>query len=357
MSMNVRTIFIFGVVALVVGGAAYLTLSSSSDRGGTRGGAARAGGMRLPVVGMIATPRDFDNSIIASGTILASEEVELRSEVAGKVIHLPFREGARVKRGDLLLKINDADLRAQLLRARSRMNLATQREDRQKKLREINGVSADQYDEAVNELTASSAEVALLEAQVQKTEIRAPFDGIIGLRLVSEGSYISSTTLIARLQDMSFVKVDFSVPEKYAPQVRVGMEIAFTVEGTSEVFQGTVYAIEPKIDPATRSLRVRARSSNESGRILPGSYTKVRLVLQRQSDAILIPSQALMPDLDGQKVFVARDGTARLVRVEAGLRTENLVQIVSGIKPADTVLTTGLLQLREGSPIQVTIQN
>jgi membrane fusion protein (multidrug efflux system) len=277
--------------------------------------------------------------------------------VAGKVISLPFREGARVKKGDLLVKINDADLRAQLLRARSRMELATQREDRQKKLREINGVSVDQYDEARNELTAAAAEVALLEANLQKTEVRAPFDGVIGIRLISEGSYISSATLVARLQDMSFVKVDFSVPEKYAPQVKVGMPLSFTIEGTSEVFHGTVYAIEPKIDPATRSLRVRARSSNESGRILPGSYTKVRLVLDRRDDAILIPSPALMPDLDGQKVFVARNGEARLVRVETGLRTENLVQIISGISPGDTVLTTGLLQLRASSPIQVTIQD
>lgn len=355
--MNTRLLSFGGVAVLAIAGLLYLTLGSNEDPGRRGGGASRAGGMRLPVVGMVVEPRAFDNAIVASGTILASEEVELRTEVAGKVVSLPFREGARVKKGDLLVKINDADLRAQLMRAQSRLDLATQREDRQKKLREINGVSVDQYDEARNELTAATADVALLEANLQKTEVRAPFDGVIGIRLVSEGSYISSATLVARLQDMSFVKVDFSVPEKYAPQVRVGMQITFTIEGTSEVFKGTVYAIEPKIDPATRSLRVRARSANESGRILPGSYTKVRLVLDRRDDAILIPSQALMPDLDGQKVFLAKNGEARLVRVEAGLRTENLVQISSGISPADTVLTTGLLQLREGSPIQVTIQD
>ncbi len=348
-----------GIAAVAVAAVLYLTFGSGSDgrAAGRSGGASRAGGMRLPVVGLVVTPKPFDNTIVASGTILASEEVELRSEVSGKVVSLPFREGARVKEGDLLVKINDADLRAQLLRARSRLELAKQREERQRKLREINGVSADQYDEARNELTAAGAEVALLEAQVQKTEVRAPFDGVIGIRFISEGSYISSATLVARLQDVSFVKVDFSVPEKYAPHVKVGMEITYTIEGTSEVFRGTVYAIEPKIDPATRSLRVRARSANEAGRILPGSYTKVRLVLNRLNDAILIPSQALMPDLDGQKVFLARDGFARIVRVETGTRTEDLVQIVSGIRAADTVLTTGLLQLREGAPIQVTVQN
>jgi membrane fusion protein (multidrug efflux system) len=357
MTMNVRLVGLIGAGVAAVAGILYLTLGSEGSAGPRSGGATRAGGMRLPVVGMVIAPRPFDNAIVASGTILASEEVELRSEVAGKVVSLPFKEGARVKKGDLLVKINDADLRAQLMRARSRLDLATQREDRQKRLREISGVSADQYDEARNELTAATAEVALLEANLQKTEVRAPFDGVIGIRLVSEGSYISSATLVARLQDMSFVKVDFSVPEKYAPQVRTGMEITFTIEGTSEVFRGTVYAIEPKIDPATRSLRVRARSSNESGRILPGSYTKVRLMLQRKEDAILIPTQALMPDLDGQKVYVAKNGLAQIVRVEAGLRTENVVEIVSGISAGDTILTTGLLQLREKSPIQVTIQN
>ena len=313
--------------------------------------------MRLPVVGIVIEPRPFDNAIQATGSILASEEVELRSEVAGKVISLPFTEGSKVKKGDLLVKINDEDLRAQLMRTKSRLELITQRVERQRKLREINGVSDEQYEEARNELTSVRAELALLQAQLNKTEVRAPFNGVVGLRYVSEGSYISSTTLVARLQDVSFVKVDFSVPEKYAPEVRVGMDVAFTVEGTSDPFRGVVYAIEPKIDPSTRSLRVRARASNESGRILPGSYTKVVLVLKRQQNAILVPSQALMPDRDGQKIYVVKDGLARLIPVEAGMRTENQVQVTSGLSGRDTVLTTGLLQLRDGTPVQVRIQD
>ncbi len=274
MNMTSKTI-ILGAAGVVVAAAAILfsnrsgTAESSMGRGGNQ--ASRAAGMRLPVIGTILTPQPFDHSIQATGTILAAEEVELRTEASGKVVSLPFREGSKVNKGDLLVKINDADLRAQLMRSRSRLTFALQREERQRKLREINGVSEEQYDEAKNELTSVRAEVALLEAQVQKTEVRAPFDGVVGLRFVSEGSFISSTTLVARLQDVSFVKVDFSVPEKYAPQVRVGMEISFTVEGSSDPFRGTVYAIEPKIDPATRSLRVRGRLKNQHRRLQPRS--------------------------------------------------------------------------------------
>jgi membrane fusion protein (multidrug efflux system) len=344
------------LVAVVI---VVLALRGATGSEGRRanGQANRTAGMRLPVIGIVVEAQPFDNTIQATGTVMASEEVELRSEVSGKVISLPFREGSKVHKGDLLVKINDADLRAQLFGSRSRLEFITQKEERQRKLREINAVSEEQYEEARNALTNGQAEVALLEAQLQKTEVHAPFDGVVGLRFVSEGSYISSATLVARLQDVSFVKVDFSVPEKYAPQVRVGMEVSFTLEGTSDPFKGIVYAIEPKIDPSTRSLRVRARTPNAEGRILPGSYTKVLLVLQRIPNAILVPTQALLPDRDGQTAFVVRSGVARLIPVEAGMRNENTILILSGLKASDTLLTTGLLQLRDGSPVQVTLQN
>lgn len=360
MTMRMKKTLVGGTVLVAAAVVVFLftrTGASETTEGRGAGQGGRSGGMRLPVVGIVIQPRPFDNTIQATGSILASEEVELRSEVAGKVISLPFKEGSKVRKGDLLVKINDEDLRAQLMRTRSRMELVTQRAERARKLREINGVSEDQFEEAQNELTSVRAEQALLQAQLNKTEVRAPFDGVIGLRFVSEGSYISSATLVARLQDVSSVKVDFAVPEKYAALVRVGMRVTFSTEGTSEPFHGDVYAIEPKIDPATRSLRVRARATNEAGRLLPGSYTKVLLVLQRQQDAILVPTQALMPDRNGQKIFVVRNSVARLIAVEAGMRTENSVIITSGLANRDTVLTTGLLQLRDGSPVQVRIQD
>lgn len=354
--MNNKRISIIAVLVVVL--ASILVLSSSEAPKKKEQAArseSRSGVMRTPVRGVVITPRSLDNKIFATGNIIAMEEVELRSEVSGKVIKIAFKEGSHVKKGDLLVKINDSELKAQLEKAQSKSKLVEEKEFRQRQLRERSLISQEVYDEVKNELNSIRADMELLHAQLQKTEIRASYNGVVGLRYVSEGSYISPQTLIARLQDIGSVKIDFSIPEKYAPMVQKGNKVRFSVEGSSKQHEGTVYAIEPKIDPVTRTLRLRALARNEREAILPGSFAKVELILKREQDAVLVPTFAVIPDIEGQKVFVAKNGIATLVKIETGIRTEEQIHVMRGLQANDTVIVTGLLQLKPGSPVAVTV--
>ncbi|KER10870.1 MAG: hypothetical protein HY22_01410 [[Candidatus Thermochlorobacteriaceae] bacterium GBChlB] len=313
-----------------------------------------AGASALPVKGYVLNPRKLDNKVIASGTITANEEVELRSEASGRITRILFSEGSTVKQGNLLVKINDNELQAQLQRTEYRRKLAEVREERQRKLLEQKAVSQEEYDNALNELNTLRAEIEITRAQIEKTEVRAPFDGQIGLRYVSVGAFITPTTKIATIESIRPVKIDFSVPEKYAGVVRKGDKVLFRVQSEEKKREGVVYAIEPKVDPATRTLPVRAIYPNTEGTVFPGAFAEVELQLQEIDRAFMIPTEALVPELKGQSVFVARNGKAASKKVEVGIRTDKDVQITSGLNEGDTVITTGILQLRPGMSVNFT---
>lgn len=310
----------------------------------------------ITVEGVVVHPQPLENVVRSSGTVLASESVDLVAEAAGRIEKIYFREGARVKKGDLLVKINDDDLQAQLKKTELQIKLAEEQEKRQRQLFEISGISQEQYDIAVNQVNTLKADRDNLVAMIRKREIRAPFDGRIGLRYVSEGSYVSSTTRIASMQKIDLLKVDFSIPEKYAGQVVVGDLVQFKSEETKQQFTGRLYAIEPKIDPATRTLQLRAFVENKNESILPGSYVQIELKLRKIPNALLVPTQAIIPVLRGQTLFVRKNGVAVSVPVKTGIRTASLVQITEGISAGDTVLTTGLMQLRTGMKVNVNVK-
>jgi membrane fusion protein (multidrug efflux system) len=288
-----------------------------------------------------------------TGTVRANEEVEIVSEISGKISAIHFREGSQVASGQLLLKIDDSELLADRQRALYRVELAERAEARQKQLLDDGVISSETYDVALGELNVLRAELQLMEAQLLKTEIRAPFGGVIGLRWVSPGSYLSSQTRIASLNDLDPVKLDFSVPERYSALMKVGNEISFAVEGFERAFPGTIYAIEPSVDAATRSLRVRARCPNSDGALIPGVFANVDLVLRSISDALTVPSIAVIPELGGKKVFVFEDGVAQPRTVESGIRSESAVQITSGLAEGDIVIISGLLQLQPGLEVEI----
>jgi len=308
---------------------------------------------RLPVSAIVVKPELVSNKILATGTVLANEEVDLRSETYGKIERILFSEGSKVRKGDILIKIDDSELKAQLAKLESQKKVAQEKERRRKQLFEKQSISPEEYEMALNELNAINAEIQLVGAKIMKTEIRAPFDGLIGLRYVSEGSYVDPTIKIASLQNIMNVKVDFAIPEKYVHVVKKGQSVSFSLSGQKMNFTGKIYAIEPKIDPVTRNVLIRALSQNENGRILPGAFAEVELVIEQIDDALMIPTQALVPDLQGQKVFVFRSGVAQESRVEIGLRTETKIQVTQGIQPNDTVLTSGLLQVIPGTPVKL----
>jgi membrane fusion protein, multidrug efflux system len=299
----------------------------------------------------------FVNKIFATGTTVANEMVELRSEISGRITEIRFEEGRRTQKGDMLLKINDSELKAQLRRAEYRRNLAQIRETRTSDLLARNAVSQDEYDTVLNELNVVLADIELIQAQLEKTEIRAPFNGILGLKHVSEGSYITPATTISTLQSINPIKIDFSIPERFAAQVANGQKIVFRRQGSDRYYEGRIFAIEPRIDATTRTLMIRAISPNPDQQILPGSFAEIDLELEAIDNALLVPSEALIPELGRYTLFVYDDGIARSRQIEIGVRTDTRVHIVEGLEPGDRVITTGIMQIRDGMPVRISNGN
>jgi membrane fusion protein, multidrug efflux system len=325
--------------------------AAAPKSGAAKGGSAPAGPV-MRVAAMTIKTEPLAEIVESTGTLRADEAVELLAEVNGKIAEINFKEGSPVKKGDLLMKLNDADLRATLQRAVYRRQLAELKEKRLASLLKDGGAKQEDFDIAANELNVQRAEVELIEAQIAKTEIRAPFDGMVGLRFVSEGAFVNATARLATLQSIDHLKVDFSVPEKYASRVRSGSPIAFSVSGSDQKFKGEIYAIEPRIDVTTRTVLLRAVCPNPEKRLLPGAFASVEFTLSQIDEAILVPTTAVIPGLSEKNVFVVKDGKAVRRAVQTGTRTERAVQIVDGIKPGEIVITSGLQQLRNGQNVQ-----
>jgi len=291
-------------------------------------------------------------TIASTGTLRAEEGVELQAETDGRIVAITFTEGAHVRKGDLLVKLNDADLVATRTRARYRKELAVLKEQRVAQLLKQGVARQEEYDMALNDLHVQDAEIALTEAQLAKTEVRAPFDGVVGLRYVSEGAYVTAAIRVATLQRLERLKVDFSVPEKYATRLRVGSPIQITVAGAGRGFGGAIYAIDPRIDSATRTVLIRAVCPNPQSRLFPGAFANVSLTLGELDDAVLVPAIAVVPGLNSKNVFVVKDGKAELRTVVTGTRLEDRVQILAGLEPGEVLVTSGVLQLSPGQKVR-----
>ena len=308
-------------------------------------------GQAMSVRYIIVEPETLSSLATSVGTVLSNEEIEVRSEISGKVEKIYFTEGSRVNKNDPLLKVNDEELQARLLSAQYRRELSEREVERQKSLFEKKLVSEREYETSENALSVIKAEIQLITVQINKTEIRAPFDGMMGLRFVSEGSYLSPSTLITTLQDNSTLKIDFSVPEKYAGELRLGDEIRFTIQGSTRVFSGRVYAKAPNIDPTTRTMRVRALYRNVGGEVRAGSFAHIEIRMRKRT-GMTIPSFAVIPELKRHKVFVLQNGKAEEKFIEMGTRTEERIEVKSGLLPGDTLITSGILQLRPGMAVR-----
>lgn len=328
---------------------------SSDKREESKAGAGQ-GKQVMTVTGFVLQPKKLDNIVRTTGTLRAFDEVDLHAEASGRVTKIYFTEGSHVNKGDLLIKINDEDLRAQLSKTQLQIKLNQSQLDRQNELLKINATSKQEFDVAENQLNSLKADKEVIEAAIKKTEIRAPFSGVIGLRYVSEGSYVSPVTQIASIQNINPVKIDFSVPEKYAGMVIKGDVVNFYIGETDQQINGKVYAIEPKIDLATRTLQIRALCDNKAEKILPGSFAKIELRLKETPDALMVPTQAIIPVLKGQTVYVAKDGTAQSIPVKTGVRTAIEIQITDGLSVGDTVITTGINSLKPNAPVKIIVK-
>jgi membrane fusion protein (multidrug efflux system) len=306
---------------------------------------------RLPVDIYVANETSQSNAVIATGTIVPNEEVEIKSEASGRLVKLYINEGAYVKKGQLIAKLNDEELRAQLKKLKYDAEFAAQTEQRQKQLLDIDAISKEEYDIAVNRVNTLGADKDYLEVQLEKTSITAPFSGRMGLKNISEGAYITPSVIIANLVQTNPAKIDFDIPEKYASKIKVGQDVTFSLDGYDETFQAKVIALNPKIDEDLRTLKVRAKAPNSDGRLLPGMFTRIEVPLGDER-SIMIPSESIIPILKGKKVFVMKNGVAKESIISTGLRTDKKVSVEQGLAIGDSVIVSALMSVKENLPVQ-----
>ena len=309
----------------------------------------------LNVNAKVIKPQSLTDEFTTTGVLLPDEEVDLSFETSGKIVEINFEEGTAVKKGQLLAKVNDRQLQAQLQRLISQLKLAEDRVFRQDALLKRDAVSKEAYEQVKTDLATLNADIEIIKANIELTELRAPFDGVIGLRQVSIGTYASPTTVVAKLTKIAPLKVEFpfrnAMPSKLK---RVPISIS-AFEGTLDAFGAQVYAVESAIDPNLHQFTARALYPNVNRTLLPGRYASVLLKKDEIPNAIAIPTEAIVPEMGKDKVYLYKSGKAEPVDIITGIRTASEVQVIRGLHVGDTIITSGTLQLRTG--LAVTLDN
>lgn len=308
----------------------------------------------LRVEGYVLTAGTFEKDYTASGSILPNESISIVPEITGRVTGLHFREGVAVRKGQPLVTLYHDDILARIDKLKAQKSLQEGIQKRQTALLRIGGISQQEYETTETQVSAINADIAAEEAELRKTKIIAPFDGVVGIRNISAGATIASGTVIATLQQTDPLKMDFMIPEHHHRKIHTGSTVYFTVKGDSIRRTGTISAIEPGASGTTRSIKVRAAIPNKNGQLIPGSFAEVTIPFQSNDSALLIPSQSIIPTTRDKKVAIVRNGRAELVTVRLGMRTSGMVEVIQGLKAGDTVITTGLMQVKPGVAIQFT---
>lgn len=308
----------------------------------------------LAAEGYVVSPEVFTNEITASGSLLPNEEIEIRPEISARVTAILFKEGSRVSKGQTLVELYNADIAAQIKKLKAQRDLQVKTQERQKQLLDIGGISRQDYETTQTQVQAIEADIAYAEAQLRATRIIAPFDGTIGIRNVSVGAVVTPTSLITTLQQTHHLKMDFTIPDVYFNSIKEGKEVFFIVTGINDTLKGSVSAVDPGAESQTRTVRVRATIPNTNNQLVAGSYAQVLIPIESAPDAILIPSQAVIPTSREKQVAVVKDGKVNMVTVKLGARTSDKVEILNGLQSGDTVVLTGLMQAKPGMDVKIT---
>jgi membrane fusion protein (multidrug efflux system) len=309
--------------------------------------------MVMSVDAYIVKPEAFAENIEVPGSIIANEATEIHPEVSGRVVQLNVAEGRQVGKGALLAKLYDADLQAQLKKLQVQLEIAKTNEERSAQLLKIQGISKADYDASLLNVNNIRADIDIIRTDISRTEIRAPFSGKLGLKNISPGAYVTPTTIIAVINQTGTLKLDFTVPEKYTGQIKVGQVVSFNYEGSDKRYAAKVIATESSIAENTRSLKVRSLIQAKDDKLIPGTFAKVQLAFDPNPNTILIPTQAVVPQARGKKVILYNNGVAKFTDVTTGVRDSARVQISEGLKAGDTVVVTGLLSVRPEGKITV----
>jgi len=335
-----------------------LAACGSTDKKTTQTGAGgQAGPMKqppLPVDIYVIAPTLINEKIEVSGSLLANETTEIHPEISGRLVQLNVAEGKFVSKGALLAKIYDGDLQAQLRKLEVQLDIANTNEDRASQLLKIQGISKADYDASVLNVNNIKADIEITRANITKTEIRAPFSGRLGLKNISPGAFVTPATVVTSISEIKKLKLQFSVPEKYGSQIKNGQLVSFTVNGSAKTFSASVMATETTIGEDTRSLTVRASVTNSDPALIPGSFANVQMILGNNPNAIMIPNSAVMPQGRKKQVFIFKDNKALPMEITTGMRDSANVQVLTGLFPGDTLITSGLLFLRPGSDVKLT---
>lgn len=312
-------------------------------------------GAPLNIAVKVIKPETLIEKRNTSGSFLPDEEVNLTFETSGKITDIFFQEGSFVKQGTLLAKVNDKPLQAELKKLEAQIPLAEDRVYRQNALLEKDAVSKEAYEQVKTDLETLHADIELAKARIAQTEIRSPFDGMIGLKQVSEGSYASPTTIIATLTKISPLKIEFSINERDVKSIKPGTPISFTSGNSNDLntYYAKVYAIESRMDEQTRTLKVRAIYPNTQGKLTPGGTASITLNINEVNNALTIPNEAIIAEMGRDIAYLYSNGKAKQIEVTKGLRTEANIQILTGLQVGDTVITTGVMQLRDGLPVTI----
>jgi len=305
------------------------------------------------VDGFIVKTTSVSENLEVPGTLVANEATEIHPEVSGRIIQLNVAEGKLVSKGALLARLYDGDLQAQLRKLEVQLQIAESNEKRSAQLLKIQGISQSDYDASLLNVNNIKADMEIVRANLSKTVIRAPFSGRLGLRNISPGAYVTPASVLATIQQTNILKLDFSVPEKYTSQLKVGQMVDFSNEATQKRYRAKIAALESSVSLETRSLMVRSVVENKDNDLVPGSFAKVMLRFEPDPNALVIPTQAVIPQARGKKVIRYQAGTAKFVDVTTGVRDSAMVQITSGLKPGDTIVVTGLMSTRPDSKITI----
>jgi membrane fusion protein, multidrug efflux system len=307
----------------------------------------------LSVEAMIAQTTSLSSDIEIPGTIMAYESTEIHPEVSGRVTVLNVREGASVGKGALLAKLYDGDLQAQLRKIEVQLKIAEQTENRQAELLKIQGISRQDYDLSLLQVNNLKADLEIIRTAISKTEIRAPFGGKLGLKNISPGAYITPATIITTIGQVNNLKLQFNVPEKYGSELRNGQSVQFNVDGSDKNYTANVMATEVHVEENTRSLAVRAVVRNSDNELIPGGFAKVKIILGRSENAIMIPNSSVLPQGRKKLTYVYQGGKAVQTEITTGVRDSTNIQVLTGIGAGDTIITTGLLFLRPGLDVKI----
>ncbi len=316
-----------------------------------QGGSSRQPSMQVDA--FVIKPQSLTENVEVPGNLIANESTEIHPEISGRVVQLNVSEGRNVTRGTLLAKLYDGDLQAQLKKLQVQLQIAQQNEQRSSQLLKIQGISQQDYDASLLNVNNIKADIEITHTSITKTEIRAPFNGKVGLKNISTGAFVNPTTVVATIQQTEVLKLDFAVPEKYTPQIKVGQQVSFTTEGSSKKYTSKIMATESGVTENTRSLMIRSVVQNKDAALVPGVFAKVVMNFDPDTNAIVIPTQAVIPQARGKKVIVYQGGVAKFADVTTGIRDSSRIQIVNGLKAGDTIVTTGLLSIRPEGKIAI----